>query len=79
MGKRAEFLTEEDVEKEIARLAATYEVQLARRELRLKYKHIHQLCTLRDLEKRGKELKEAGITLENIDEMMQLAEGGEIL
>lgn len=69
-----DFLTDEAVEREIARLTATDEVKLARRELRLKYKRRQQLYTLRALEKRGKELEEAGITLENIDEMMALAE-----
>lgn len=73
-----EFLTDEAVEREIARLTATEEVKLARRELRLKYKRRQQLYTLRALEKRGKELEEAGITLENIDEMMRLAEEDEI-
>lgn len=76
MAKR-EFLTEEAVEREIARLTATDEVKLARRELRLKYKRRQQLYTLRTLEKRGKELIEAGVTMENIDEMMSLAESEE--
>lgn len=69
-----EFLTDEAVEREIARLTATEEVKLARRELRLKYKRRQQLYTLRALEKRGKELAEAGITIQNIDMMMSLAE-----
>lgn len=65
------------VESEIARLTATEEVKLARREMRLKYKRRQQLYTLRALEKRGKELREAGITIENIDIMMKLAEQDE--
>ena len=69
-----EFLTDEAVEREIARLTATEEVKLARRELRLKYKRRQTLYTLRALEKRGKELAEAGVTIENIDLMMKLAE-----
>lgn len=69
-----EFLTDEAVEREIARLTATEAVKLARRELRLKYKRRQQLYTLRALEKRGKELEAAGITIENIDMMMALAE-----
>ena len=73
MAKR-EFLTEEAVEREIARLTETEEVKLARREMRLKYKRRQTLYTLRSLEKRGKELIEAGVTMENIDEMMSLAE-----
>ena len=70
-----EFLTDEAVEEEIARLTNTEEVRLARREQRLKYKRRQHLYTLRALEKRGKELAEAGITIENIDEMMLAAEG----
>lgn len=69
-----EFLTDEAVEREIARLTETREVKLARREMRLKYKRRQQLYTLRALEKRGKELEASGITLDNIDEMMSVAE-----
>lgn len=69
-----EFLTDEAVEREIARLTETREVKLARREMRLKYKRRQQLYTLRALEKRGKELEASGITLDNIDEMMSIAE-----
>ena len=69
-----DFLTDEAVEKEIARLTQTNAVKLARREQRLKYKRRQQLYTLRALEKRGKELEAAGITLENLDDMMQEAE-----
>ena len=71
---RKDFLTDEAVEAEIARLTATDAVKLARRELRLKYKRRQTLYTLRNLEKRGKELMEAGISIENIDEMMEMAE-----
>lgn len=69
-----EFLTDEAVEREIARLTETEEVKLARRELRLKYKRRQQLYTLRALQKRGKELLCSGITMENIDIMMKIAE-----
>lgn len=69
-----DFLTDEAVEREIARLTATDAVKLARREMRLKYKRRQQLYTLRALEKRGKELEAAGITIDNIDEMMSVAE-----
>lgn len=73
-----EFLTDAAVESEIARLTLTPAVQLARREQRLKYKRRQQLYSLRCLEKRGNELMAAGITIENIDEMMEAAEEGEI-
>jgi SOS response regulatory protein OraA/RecX len=68
------FLTDEAVEREIERLTATDAVRLARKELRLKYKRRQQLYQLRNLEKRGKELMAAGITYDNIEEMMQAAE-----
>ena len=73
-----DFLTDEAVEREIARLTVTDAVKLARREMRLKYKRRQQLYTLRALEKRGKELEAAGITLDNIDEMMSIAELDEV-
>lgn len=69
-----EFLTDEAVELEIARLTVSPAVKLARKELRLKYKRRQQLYQLRNLEKRGKELAEAGITIENIEAMMAEAE-----
>lgn len=69
-----EWLTDEEVESEIQRLTNTHAVKLARREQRLKYKRRQTLYTLRALEKRGKELQAAGITLENLDAMMKEAE-----
>ena len=69
-----EFLTDEAVEKEIERLKNSDAVKLARRELRLKYKRRQALYQLRSLEKRGKELAAAGITIENLDAMMLEAE-----
>ena len=69
-----DFLTDEEVEREIARLSVSEEVKLARREQRLKYKRRQTLYVLRSLEKRGKELKEAGIDIHNIDAMIALAE-----
>ena len=69
-----EFLTDEAVEAEIERLTKTEAVKLARRELRLKYKRRQALYTLRNLEKRGNELMESGITMGNIDIMMKMAE-----
>lgn len=65
-----DFLTDDQVEKEIERLTKTEAVKLARREIRLKYKRRQQLYTLRALEKRGKELQAAGVTLDNLDEMI---------
>lgn len=71
-----DFLTDEEVECEIARLTSAPAVKLARREQRLKYRRRQTLYTLRVLEKRGKELQAAEITIENIDEMILEAERG---
>ena len=63
--KEKEFgLTDEEVEAQIARLNASEAVALARHEQRLKYRRRQYLYTLRDLEKKGKALMEAGMTRE---------------
>lgn len=68
------WLTDEAVEAEIARLQQSDFVKLARKELRLRYKRRQALYQLRNLDKRGKELAKAGITPENIEAMIALAE-----
>ena len=67
-----EFLTDEQVEQEIARLSASPAVKLARREQRIKYARRQRLYTLRAYEKRGKELEVAGITLEMLTNLEAL-------
>ena len=62
-----DFLTDEQVEMEIARLLESEEVQLAKKETRIKYKRRQYLYQLRSLEKRGKQLKAEGITLDNLE------------
>lgn len=62
-------LTDEQVEAEIERLNASEYVALARREQRLKYKRRQYLYQLRDYEKKGKALADAGITRELLDEL----------
>lgn len=69
-----DFLTDAEVEIEIARLSASKNVKLARKELRLKYKRRQALYQLRSLEKRGKELAAAGITMDNLEAMIAEAE-----
>lgn len=66
MAKRG--LTDEQVTKEIARLSTSPHVILARKEQRLRYKERQYLYTLRSLEKKGKELEAAGITMELLDQ-----------
>ena len=69
MAKYEGFLSDEEVEQEIERLNNSEMVALARREARLKYKRRQYLYQLRDLEKKGKALMEAGITREVLDAM----------
>ena len=64
-----EFLTDEQVEQEIEKLKQSPYVKLARRDARIKYRRRQALYTLRDLEKKGKALSEAGITMEILDKM----------
>ena len=63
------FLTDEEVEEEIEKLSASEAVALARREARLRYKRRQFLYQLRDLEKKGQALLNAGITREVLDAM----------
>ena len=60
--KEQRGLTDDQVEKEIARLTNSPLVALARKELRVKYRRRQFLYNLRTLEKRGRELVNAGIT-----------------
>ena len=64
-------LTDEQVEREIERLTASPLVALARREQRLRYKRRQYLYQLRDLEKKGKALEKAGITMEVLNGMYE--------
>lgn len=61
------WLTDEQVEEEIARLKTSEAVALARREARLKYRRRQILYNLRDLEKKGLALMAAGITRDVLD------------
>ena len=62
-----DFLTDEQVELEISRLLQSEAVQLAKREIRIKYKRRQYMYQLRNMEKRGKQLKADGITMDNIE------------
>ena len=59
-----DFLTDSQVEAEIERLNQSPYVALARKEQRIKYKRRQYLYQLRNMEKHGKELQAAGITME---------------
>ena len=71
---KSDFLTDEDVEREIARLNGSAAVKLAEKEIALRYQRRKRLYNLRCLEKRGIELARAGITPDNIEEMFAAAE-----
>ena len=61
------FMTDEQVEAEIARLSASEAVALAKYEQRLKFRRRQYLYNLRALEKQGKEMMAVGITREILD------------
>lgn len=65
-----DFLTDQEVEREIELLRTSPMVQLARKEERLKYKRRQALYQLRNLEKRGCQLADKGITMDNIEIML---------
>lgn len=67
-----EFLTDEQVEREIERLSNSEAVRLARREQRIKYRRRQYLYQLRDLEKKGIALMDAGITMDLLDDMEEV-------
>ena len=65
-----DILTDEQVEMEIKRLLETEEVQLAKKEIRIKYKRRQYMYQLRNMEKRGKQLMADGVTLENMESVL---------
>lgn len=66
-----DLLTDEQVAEEVERLKDSEYVRLAQKEIRLKNKRRKWLYQLRWLEKRGKQLAEDGVTLENIDRLIE--------
>ncbi len=65
-----EWMTDAEVEIEIARLQASEEVKLAKKEQQILYRRRQYCYQLRSMEKRGKQLKADGVTLENIESRM---------
>ncbi len=66
---RKSNLTDEQVEKEIERLKKSPLVKLAKKEERIRNRRRQYLSFLKWYEKRGKELKESGITMEKLEKM----------
>lgn len=60
----SKYLTDEQVEQEIARLTASPLVKLARREEAVRNRRRQYMYQLRFYEKKGKELELAGVTME---------------
>ena len=63
------WLTDEQVEKEIESLRNSEYVKLAKKETQIRYRRRQYLYGLRQLEKKGKELSDAGVTLELLEAM----------
>ena len=65
-----EYLTDEQVEREIERLQASQFVKLAKKEEYVRNRRRQYLYCLRSYEKKGKELAESGITMDVLESMM---------
>lgn len=68
---RRDYLTDEQVEREIERLVDSDMVKLAKREEYVRNRRRQYLYSLRSYEKKGKELAEAGITMDVLDSMLK--------
>ena len=66
-----DYLTDEQVEKEIERLSKSDMVKLAKREEYVRNRRRQYLYCLRSYEKKGKELAKSGITMEVLDSMLK--------
>lgn len=68
---RKDFLkTDFEVEQEIERLLGSEDVRLAKKEQRMLYKRRQYMYQLRNLEKRGQQLANKGITMDNIEVLL---------
>lgn len=63
-----EIMTDDQVEREIARLLESPYVKLAKREEQIRQRRRRYMYDLRCLEKKGKKLEEAGMTLEMLED-----------
>lgn len=64
-------LTDEQVEREIDRLQNSEFVKLAKREEYVRNRRRQYLYSLRSYEKKGKELKKSGITMDVLESMLK--------
>lgn len=63
------YLNDDQVEREIMRLVDSPYVKLAKADERIRYRRRQYMYSLRNLEKRGKALAAAGLTLEMLRDM----------
>lgn len=63
-----DIITDDQVEREIARLLESPYVRLAKREEQIRQRRRRYMYDLRYLEKKGRALAEAGLTLEMLDD-----------
>ena len=68
------WLTDEQVEREIEELKESPYVKLARKEEQIRYRRRKYLYTLRAYEKMGKELEKSGVTMEMLEKIDQMGE-----
>lgn len=68
------WLTDEQVEQEIEKLKTSPYVKLAKKEEQIRYRRRQYLYGLRQYEKKGKELANAGITIEMLEAMDKVCE-----
>ena len=67
---RIKNMTDFEVEQEIERLKNSEYVRLAKKETRLRNKQRQYMYSLRNYEKRGKQLAASGFTIENIERLI---------
>ena len=67
--KHDNWLTDEEVEKEIERLRSSPDVKLAKKKENFDNRRRLLMYNLRNLERKGRELRAAGITIEMIEQM----------
>ena len=70
----AKGLTDKQVEQEIEKLKKSPYVKLAKKDEQIRYRRRQYLYGLRQYERKGKELAEAGITIELLEMMDKACE-----
>lgn len=71
---REQFLTDEAVEEEIARLQASPYVRLAKKEEAIRNRRRQYMYCLRVYEKKGRQLADEGVTMDDLDAMADWSE-----